>query len=156
LSKEKTIEKLTNELYKIKSKLNKLEKDSEIPLTISYQKEEKNFQKRYQKTQKEIEKNDSEIANLEDKLSIEKKVNQLLHIVQGLKDIHQKNLVHRDFHTGNILKGIEQTSCLITDLGLCKTVDQITREEKIFGVLPYVAPEVLQGQPYTQAADIYS
>ena len=89
------------------------------------------------------------------KLSLEDKFNQLVNIARGLKDIHQKNLVHHDFHSGNILKGIEKTECLITDLGLCKPANE-TNEEKIFGVLPYVAPEVLQSQPYTQAADIYS
>ncbi|WNE40705.1 MAG: Serine/threonine-protein kinase PknD [Mycoplasmataceae bacterium] len=84
------------------------------------------------------------------------KISQLTNIVQGLKDIHQKNLVHRDFHSGNILKGIKQTECLITDLGLCKPTNESSQAEKIYGVLPYVAPEVLQGQPYTQAADVYS
>ncbi|CAG8676761.1 2358_t:CDS:10, partial [Ambispora leptoticha] len=44
----------------------------------------------------------------------------------------------------------------ITDLGLCQPVNSQKQEGKIFGVLPYVAPEVLQGQPYTQASDIYS
>ncbi|CAB5363446.1 unnamed protein product [Rhizophagus irregularis] len=29
-------------------------------------------------------------------------------------------------------------------------------ETKIYGVMPFVAPEVLKGRPYTQAADIYS
>src|SRR5207248_6255944 len=29
-------------------------------------------------------------------------------------------------------------------------------QTKIYGVMPYVAPEVLRGKPYTQAADIYS
>ncbi|CAB4493069.1 unnamed protein product [Rhizophagus irregularis] len=29
-------------------------------------------------------------------------------------------------------------------------------ETKIYGVMPYVAPEVLRGRPYTKAADIYS
>jgi len=89
-------------------------------------------------------------------LTLKDKFSQLLHIAQGLKDIHQKNLVHRDFHSGNILKGIEKTSCLITDLGLCKPANEADQEDKIFGVMPYVAPEVLQNQPYTQASDIYS
>ncbi|CAG8438034.1 5992_t:CDS:10 [Scutellospora calospora] len=43
-------------------------------------------------------------------LTLKDKISQLLHIAQGLKDIHQKNLVHRDFHSGNILKGTEKTS----------------------------------------------
>ncbi|GBB84723.1 hypothetical protein RclHR1_01130018 [Rhizophagus clarus] len=40
-------------------------------------------------------------------------------------------------------------------MGLCGEVDNIDKE-KIYGVMPYVAPEVLRGKPYTQAADIYS
>ena|SRR2546423_13808452 len=31
-----------------------------------------------------------------------------------------------------------------------------TKVTKIYGILPYVAPEVLNGKPYTQAADKYS
>src|ERR1043166_7179007 len=40
-------------------------------------------------------------------------------------------------------------------MGLCGKVGNID-ETKIYGVMPYVAPEVLRGKPYTQAADIYS
>ncbi|POG66000.1 kinase-like domain-containing protein [Rhizophagus irregularis DAOM 181602=DAOM 197198] len=40
-------------------------------------------------------------------------------------------------------------------MGLCGEVDNID-ETKIYGVMPYMAPEVLRGNPYTQAADIYS
>ncbi len=29
-------------------------------------------------------------------------------------------------------------------------------EQKIYGILPFVAPEVLRGKPYTTASDIYS
>jgi serine/threonine protein kinase len=65
-----------------------------------------------------------------------------------LSCIHDQGLVHRDFHSGNILGD------LITDLGLSGPAN-LQKEGKIFGVLPYVAPEVLQGQPYTKAADIY-
>src|SRR6185312_12126013 len=95
------------------------------------------------------------LSNKNRELTLQDKFSQLLHIAQGLKDIHQKNLVHRDFHPGNILKGVEKTACSITDLGLCRPVNE-TNEEKIFGVMPYVAPEVLHGQSCSQANDIYS
>ncbi|CAI2178290.1 15688_t:CDS:2 [Funneliformis geosporum] len=72
----------------------------------------------------------------------------------GLKEIHKKGLIHRDLHIGNILNhGIGLT--YITDLGLCQPVNEADKD-KIYGVLPYVAPEVLRRKPYTRAADIYS
>ncbi|RIA83786.1 kinase-like domain-containing protein [Glomus cerebriforme] len=40
-------------------------------------------------------------------------------------------------------------------MGLCGEAGNID-ETKIYGVMPYVAPEVLRGKSYTQAADIYS
>jgi len=44
----------------------------------------------------------------------------------------------------------------ITDFGLSCYTDYQRGEGEIFGVLPYVAPEVLRGEKYTQASDIYS
>ena len=78
----------------------------------------------------------------------------LKYIIGGLIKIHEKNMVHRDFHIGNILldSGI---GSYISDMGLCGEVGNID-PTKIYGVMPYVAPEVLRGNPYTQAADIYS
>ena len=72
--------------------------------------------------------------------------------------IHEKNMVHRDFHIGNILLLYDiKYGCglLISDMGLCGEVGNID-STKIYGVMPYIAPEVLRGKPYTQAADIYS
>ncbi|UZO05298.1 uncharacterized protein OCT59_025655 [Rhizophagus irregularis] len=94
-----------------------------------------------------------EYFNWQDKLSA------LLNIINGLKEIHQKNIVHRNFHTGNILflnSKDDFSNCIsISDMGLCGEVGNID-ETKIFGVIPYVAPEVLRGKSYTKAADIYS
>jgi serine/threonine protein kinase len=86
------------------------------------------------------------------------KIKALLYIIQGLKDIHQKQMVHRNFHTGNILvssNNINDFSVLISDIGLSGEVWN-NDETKIYGIIPYVAPEVLRGKPYTPAADIYS
>ncbi|CAB5297974.1 unnamed protein product [Rhizophagus irregularis] len=84
-----------------------------------------------------------------------------LNIIRGLKNIHQKQMVHRDFYIGNLLVESRTVSLLyskifISDMGLCGEVSNINDESKIYGVMPYVAPEVLKGKPYTQAADIYS
>ncbi|CAB4440495.1 unnamed protein product [Rhizophagus irregularis] len=78
----------------------------------------------------------------------------LNNIARSLNGIHQKQMVHCDFHTGNILF-MNDNLARISDMGLCKKIDDIN-EKNIYGVMPYVAPEVLKGKPYTQAADIYS
>src|SRR5437764_11048170 len=83
-------------------------------------------------------------------------MNTLCWIIQGLKKIHEKNMVHRDFHIGNILlRNRGGRVPLVTDMGLCGEVGNVDAT-KIYGVMPYVAPEVLRGKTYTQAEDIYS
>jgi len=86
------------------------------------------------------------------------KLSALTDICKGLKEIHKKQMVHRDFHTGNILfkdASIYNNTVYISDMGLCGDVNNVD-EKSIYGVMPYVAPEVLKGNKYTQAADIYS
>ena len=93
-------------------------------------------------------------------INFERKIEHLDDIARGLKAIHKEGLVHRDFHLGNILNNAGNSyaggNWLITDLGLCRPANKQEKEGEIFGVLPYVAPEVLRGQSYTQASDIYS
>ncbi|CAI2169403.1 19179_t:CDS:2 [Funneliformis geosporum] len=90
-----------------------------------------------------------------------KKVNMLRDIIIGLQSIHSAGLVHHDFHSGNILRhgygnDSNNLDTYITDLGLCHPVDEHYNKSKVFGVLPYLSPEVLRGEQYTKAADIYS
>ena len=90
------------------------------------------------------------------------KLDSLDNIACGLMRIHEKGLIHHDFHCGNILNNTSYSGnlyALITDLGLCKPASSVrpsqSGDKKIYGVLPYVAPEVLRGKEYTQASDIY-
>src|SRR5439155_17911659 len=84
------------------------------------------------------------------------KVEILYRIISGLKTIHQEQLVHHDFHSGNILHSDKILyRVLVADLGLSVLADQ--EPSSIVGVLPYIAPEVLSGRkPYTKKSDIYS
>jgi serine/threonine protein kinase len=80
------------------------------------------------------------------------KLGSLLVIVIGLLSIHDAGFIHKDFHPGNIL--LNDNSPFIGDLGLCQPENK--EKKGVYGVLPYVAPEVLCGHQYTKAADIYS
>ena len=85
------------------------------------------------------------------------KINILLQIASGLLDIHNAGKVHKDFHSGNIL--FRSYNSYIGDLGMCQPAnnkEQLVKKEGVYGVLPYMAPEVLRGYQYTKAADIYS
>ncbi|CAI2165341.1 8477_t:CDS:2 [Funneliformis geosporum] len=77
----------------------------------------------------------------------------LSQIARGLYDIHNVGKVHKDFHSGNILFN---SIPYISDLGMCQPVNESKQSEGIYGVLPYIAPEVLRGYQYVKASDIYS
>ncbi|RHZ85349.1 hypothetical protein Glove_66g63 [Diversispora epigaea] len=78
----------------------------------------------------------------------------LSEVVKGLKNIHEMGLMHKDFHSGNIINPNLALS-YITDFGLCKPVTE-NDPENIYGVIPYMAPETLSRGEYTKASDIYS
>src|SRR5437588_633549 len=75
-------------------------------------------------------------------------------IIFGLDAIHESKLVHCDLHDGNIL--CWGSFNFISDLGLSKPIDYLKSNNDVYGVIPYMAPEVLRGKPYTPASDIYS
>ncbi|EXX50138.1 Skt5p [Rhizophagus irregularis DAOM 197198w] len=84
----------------------------------------------------------------------------LKNIILGLKVIHESSLTHGDFHDGNILVSDDYNEIFIIDLGLCKPINDLQNSDKIdneiYGVLPYMAPEIIRKEPYTPASDIYS
>ncbi|KAG9295274.1 hypothetical protein G9A89_004169 [Geosiphon pyriformis] len=101
-------------------------------------------------------------------------------IAEGLISIHSSGIVHRDLHSGNILKYESSydiyESIQIRDIWLCQPVNheatattaitatktttiktgKVKKEKKIYGVVPYIPPEVLRGEKFTMAGDIYS
>ncbi|GBB86458.1 hypothetical protein RclHR1_01290002 [Rhizophagus clarus] len=83
------------------------------------------------------------------------KLNILYQIISGLNNIHNQNFIHCDFHDGNILNH-GKGKVYISDLGLCQPAKSLLKKKGIYGVIPFMAPEVLRGKSYTPASDIYS
>jgi serine/threonine protein kinase len=89
------------------------------------------------------------------------KLNSLRTIANGLINIHSVDIIHRDLHSGNIFfdkKGNVNNSLdtYIGDLGISKSATESTDNKENYGIIPYMAPEIFQGQKYTKASDIYS
>ncbi|CAB5393522.1 unnamed protein product [Rhizophagus irregularis] len=75
-------------------------------------------------------------------------------ISEGLAYIHNNEFIHRDFHSGNILLDIFKWK--IGDLGLSQSVNNESSNNEIYGVIPYIAPEIFKGSTFSKEADIYS
>ncbi|CAI2174618.1 2055_t:CDS:1 [Funneliformis geosporum] len=92
-------------------------------------------------------------------LKWDKKLNILKQIMEGLNFIHKQEIIHRDFHSRNILCDNEY-DVIISDLGISKfSTESLDNENMYYGIIPYIAPEIFQGQKYkkyTKASDIYS
>ena len=90
---------------------------------------------------------------MDHELTLKNRIIILEGLCYSLYDIHEKDLIHRDLHSGNML--IYGGGCYITDLGLCGPVDDES-SGKIYGIIPYIAPEILQGGKNTKQSDVYS
>ncbi|RHZ83139.1 hypothetical protein Glove_99g47 [Diversispora epigaea] len=96
-----------------------------------------------------LEKNYS-IMNWERKLFI------LQYVAKGLKILHEADIIHRNLHSGNIL--IHNNLPLISDTGMCRPANKLVQSDKneIYGVIPFMAPELLKTGKYSKETDIYS
>ncbi|POG75409.1 kinase-like domain-containing protein [Rhizophagus irregularis DAOM 181602=DAOM 197198] len=88
------------------------------------------------------------------RLTWKEKINITFEIIRALNLIHTENAIHRDLHSGNILYSQLNDRWFISDLGFCGPADKSSK--CIYGNLPYVAPEVINGKEYTFKSDIYS
>lgn len=84
-------------------------------------------------------------------------------VIAGLAAAHQAGVLHRDLKPGNILlRNPDGTDAVITDFGLA--LDQSLASEhnratgagQLVGTPLYMAPEQLQGETATAAADVYA
>ncbi|RGB42387.1 kinase-like domain-containing protein, partial [Rhizophagus diaphanus] len=62
-------------------------------------------------------------------------------------NIHSVNILHRDFHSGNIFFRNGKSATEITD-------DDNNKEN--YGIIPYMAPDIFKRQKYTKESEMYS
>ncbi|RHZ58757.1 hypothetical protein Glove_368g28 [Diversispora epigaea] len=95
------------------------------------------------------------------KVTWKKKIDLFRDIIIGIKLLHDNKIIHCDLHSGNILIITNDFKAVLSDLGFSQRVtvnleNSKKPEPQIYGVIPYMAPELLNGEPYTFASDIYS
>jgi len=77
-------------------------------------------------------------------------------ICLGIKEIHNKNLIHRDLKPDNLFIGSD-FKIKIGDFGISKQLDIYNDYAKTpVGTLRYTAPEIIKGQKYNNKVDIWS
>jgi predicted ATPase/predicted Ser/Thr protein kinase len=79
------------------------------------------------------------------------KVNLIQQMLQALAYLHRRGILHRDLKPANVL--VTYRTVRILDFGLATTQKSTMQAA---GSIPYIAPEVWEDQPHTEAADLYA
>jgi serine/threonine-protein kinase len=90
-------------------------------------------------------------------LRLDKIIDILRQISEGLREAHKAGIVHRDMKPENIIIG-KDARIRILDFGLAKLkgVSQLTKETSTLGTIGYMSPEQLQGLEIDHRSDIWS
>ena len=84
-------------------------------------------------------------------------------LLLGLKAAHDAGVLHRDFKSDNVIlrQDGSRAQPLILDFGLARALDHEAQQSSIsnqglVGTFAYIAPEQLEGKPFSTASDVYS
>ncbi|KAL3311028.1 Mitogen-activated protein kinase kinase kinase 1 [Cichlidogyrus casuarinus] len=82
-------------------------------------------------------------------------------ILSGMAHLYELRIIHRDLKGANLLLDATGNHLKISDFGACtRLMGQESVEgqfkKKLMGTIPFMAPEVLRGDSYGRAVDIWS
>ncbi|WUS93046.1 serine/threonine protein kinase [Kribbella sp. NBC_00709] len=91
-------------------------------------------------------------------LPLAEAVDVVVQVGRGLQALHRRGLLHRDVKPANVLfrSTDDGERAVLSDLGLGKSLDEISRITMPGGTPSYVAPEQALGERLDQRADQYS
>ena len=91
------------------------------------------------------------------RLPIREAVSIAFGVANALDHVHQNGIFHRDVKCANIIVRPNGQAVLV-DFGLARRLDAfpITHDMLLVGTLPYMAPEVIRGDPFKEASELYS
>lgn len=76
-------------------------------------------------------------------------------VCKGMEYLHQNGIIHRDLKTANLLMGTENV-IKVADFGVARFQSQGGVMTAETGTYRWMAPEVINHQPYDQKADVFS
>ena len=90
-------------------------------------------------------------------LKLEETLDIAMQVAQGLHEAHEKEIVHRDIKTANVMT-TSKGQVKIMDFGLAKLREQtkLTKTGTTMGTAAYMSPEQTQGEEVDQRTDIWS
>jgi serine/threonine protein kinase/tetratricopeptide (TPR) repeat protein len=92
-----------------------------------------------------------------DPIELDEAIDFATQIASGLQAAHEKDIVHRDIKSSNIMI-TEKGKVKIMDFGLAKIRGgvQLTKEQSTFGTAAYMSPEQARGEDVDRRSDIWS
>ncbi|KAJ4268251.1 serine/threonine protein kinase [Fusarium torreyae] len=96
---------------------------------------------------------------MKQKLSEDESRKLFVQLFQGIKYLHERNIVHRDIKPENILMVDKNLHVKLADFGLAKIIGEESFTTTLCGTPSYVAPEILadsKQRKYTKAVDVWS
>ena len=79
----------------------------------------------------------------------------ILNLCNGIKIIHNNNMIHRDLKPENIFIS-DNYKIKIGDFGISKILNETNYAQTFAGTLLYMAPEMINGDKYTNKVDIWA
>src|SRR3990170_3373464 len=90
-------------------------------------------------------------------LKIDETIDIAIQVTEGLREAHDKGIIHRDIKSGNIMV-TTKGQAKIMDFGLAKLAGRttLTKTGSTMGTIAYMSPEQARGEKLDQRTDIWS